>query len=286
MPDIWLATYAGCPDGCTDGRPIDRAFKDLDVDAQWAVWDDPDVDWAAAPLVAVRSIWDYQTRHAEFLGWAARVDAVTTLVNPLAVLRWNSHKGYLAELPALGVPTVPTYTVPAGAGPTMSAVEPLVVKPAVGASGVGVRILPRGEAVCGDDVDLVVQPLVESVRTEGERSVYVINGVPVAAAVKRPARGEIRVHEEYGGETLPDALTPETTELAVGALRAVEERFGVRLPYARADLMRLDDGAQVLSELELVEPGLYAEVLPSVPVAYAAGMAAVLQAAKKDRDAT
>ena len=70
-----------------------------------AVWDDPDVDWLAYELVIVRSTWDYPRRRDAFVAWAERLPRV---LNPAAVLRWNTDKRYLADLAAAGVPTVPT----------------------------------------------------------------------------------------------------------------------------------------------------------------------------------
>jgi Prokaryotic glutathione synthetase, ATP-grasp domain len=273
VPDIWLATCSGLPTGGSeDGPAVDAAFAALGVDARWAVWDDDSVDWASARLVAIRSTWDYDTRHEDFLAWAAKVDALTTLVNPLSVLRWNSVKTYLVELAAAGVPTVPTVE----AAGTYVAEVPTVLKPAVGAGGRGVVVVPPGQAVSLSSGIHVAQPLLQSVRTDGEHSVFLLGGEPVAAAVKRPAAGEIRVHEEYGGRTVAAELTDEKVGVSMASLRATEHRFGVPLPYARADLMRLDDGTLVVSELELVEPGLYADVVPEVADAYAAAMCAVL----------
>ena len=48
----------------------------------------------------VRSTWDYQDRHAEFLDWARRVAAVTTLANSADVLAWNTDKTYLRDAAA------------------------------------------------------------------------------------------------------------------------------------------------------------------------------------------
>jgi hypothetical protein len=267
MPDIWLATCADLPDGGTDGPHLDAAFTALGVDARWAVWDDPAVDWAAAPLVAVRSTWDYHLRYDEFLAWAARVDGLTRLVNPLPVLRWNTRKDYLIELGALGVPVVPTDLVPAGE--PFTALVDQVVKPVVGASGGGVTVVRRDEVLPPAAEDRIAQPLVESIRTDGEYSVFVLGGTAVAAAVKRPAGDEVRVHERYGGSTKPTELTDELRAASLTAVRAAEDRFGVSLPYARADLMRLAGGTLAVNELELAEPGLYATVLPEVPPAYA-----------------
>jgi hypothetical protein len=273
VPDIWLATCSALPTGGPeDGPAIDAAFAALGLDARWVVWDDDTVDWADAPLLAIRSTWDYDTRHEEFLQWAAKVDAATTMVNPLPVLRWNSVKTYLIELAAAGVPTVPTVEA---IGSYLAEV-PTVLKPSVGAGGRGVLVVPSGQAVSLHGGVNIAQPLLESVRSDGEHSVFVLGGEPVAAAVKHPAAGEIRVHEEFGGRTVVAELTDEKVAVSMAALRATEHRFGVSLPYARADLMRLEDGTLAVSELELVEPGLYADVVPEVAVAYAAAMSAVL----------
>ena len=62
------------------------------------MWTDPDVDWPAYDLVVVRCTWDYHERRAEFLDWARRVAAVTTLANSADVLAWNTDKTYLRTL--------------------------------------------------------------------------------------------------------------------------------------------------------------------------------------------
>jgi hypothetical protein len=95
-------------------------------------WDDPDVDWTAFDLAIVRSTWDYASRRAEFLSWAARVPR---LENRCLLLEWNTDKRYLTELDAHGVAVIPTTWVrpdddwqpPAPAGE----LEFCVIKPAV-----------------------------------------------------------------------------------------------------------------------------------------------------------
>ena len=108
----------------------------------------------------------------------------------------------------------------------------------------------------------VVQPLVESVRTEGETSVFVLGGEVVSQAQKVPAAGEIRVHEEYGGTTVAVPLTDEAADLARRTVLAAGSILGEPLDYARVDQMRLADGTLAVSELEVTEPGLYLDVLP------------------------
>jgi glutathione synthase/RimK-type ligase-like ATP-grasp enzyme len=265
---VLLATFNLMPDGEPGGDLVLRALAERGVEAAWACWDDPDVDWATADLVAVRSTWDYQRRCAEFLAWARAVEDATLLLNGADVFAWNADKSYLTTLGDL--PVVPTEvlldrTLVSGLGAAVERWGEVVIKPATGASGLGV-VVARGV----DDPSLqalapapwVVQPLVESVRTAGETSVYVFDGVAVSRVDKLPGSGEIRVHELYGGATRRGDLDPETAGLAERAVASTAERLGrADLAYARVDLMRYD-GRLVVSELELIEPGLYLDVLP------------------------
>jgi len=273
-PVVLLATCSALPDGeeWTGTTHLTDAFTARGIDARWVVWDDPDVDWSEG-LVAVRSTWDYETRLEEFLSWAR---SVPRMLNSVEVFAWNTDKAYLTELAATGVPVVPTLVVEGGkelpaaiaevsAGPGGSA----VVKPTVGAGGRGVVVFDRADGGLADLDEStlgpgpwVVQPLVESVRTEGESSVFVLDGRVVSQAQKLPAAGEIRVHEEYGGTTVPAALSEESADLARRTVEAAGAILGAPLDYARVDQMRLADGTLAVSELEVTEPGLYLEVIP------------------------
>jgi glutathione synthase/RimK-type ligase-like ATP-grasp enzyme len=264
---VLLATFNLLPDGEVGGEVLLDALRDRGVEARWAVWDDPDVDWTGADLVAVRSTWDYHRRLDEFLAWARAVEAETPVLNGVDVFAWNADKRYLTELGDL--PVVPTAllddrTIVPGLTAALGEHGSVVIKPRTGAGGVGVVV-----AECRHDERLqgltaspwVVQPLVESVRTEGEISVFVFGGGAAAQVDKRPGGDEIRVHDLYGGGSRPGWLTAETARLAEQAVRVAGDRLGADLAYARVDMMR-HDGRMVVSELELIEPGLYLDVLP------------------------
>jgi glutathione synthase/RimK-type ligase-like ATP-grasp enzyme len=264
---VLLATFNLMPDGEPGGDLLVKALADRGVEAAWVRWDDPGVHWGSADLVAVRSTWDYTRRCAEFLAWARSVERKTRLLNGAEVFAWNADKAYLAGLD--DVPVVPTAVLDDRTlVPRLTAAVArwgeVVIKPATGASGIGV-VVARGP----DDPSLqgltaspwVIQPLVESVRTEGETSVYVFDGRAVSRIDKVAADGEIRVQELYGGVTRPGVLDAETTELAEHAVAATAARLGADLAYARVDLMSYG-GRLVVSELELIEPGLYLDVLP------------------------
>ncbi len=275
-PVVLLATCSALPDGeeYAGTTHLPDALAARGLDARWVQWDDPSVDWSSG-LVAVRSTWDYEQRREEFLDWAR---ALPWMLNSAAIFSWNTDKSYLTELAAAGVPVVPTVIVGAAAG-LPAAIQQFgtaVVKPTVGAGGRGVAVL---EVTDGSTLELAgsglgsapwaVQPLVEAVRTEGETSVFVIDGEVVSQAQKRPAAGEIRVHEQYGGSTVAAEVTEEAAALARRAVAAATTLTGGRLDYARVDQMRLDDGTLAVSELEVTEPGLYLELLPQNADAFA-----------------
>jgi glutathione synthase/RimK-type ligase-like ATP-grasp enzyme len=246
------------------------------VTARWAAWDDPAVDWSSARLVMVRSTWDYDGRRDDFLAWCRGVG--DRLVNDVHAIAWNTDKAYLVDIGQTSLPVVPTVAVDEEGeiAPAVATFAPAVVKPRVGAGGRGVVVLdgrPGGpEGLDESHIELgpwVVQPLVDSVRTEGETSVFVFGGDVVSQVQKRPVGDEIRVHEEFGGSSEPVPVSAEAAQLAVETVQVAEDLLGVPLPYARVDLMRLADGRLALSELELTEPGLYLEVVPANAGAFA-----------------
>lgn len=271
---VLLATCASFATGEPGHEHLDAALAERGLAARWVCWDDPDVDWGAG-LVAVRSTWDYDGRREEFLAWAR---SVPRLLHGADVFTWNTDKAYLVELAAAGVSVVPTLLVD-GEEELPAAIaefDVAVVKPRVGAGGRGVVVFDGTDGGVPDldesmlgPAPWVVQPLVESVRTEGEGSVFVLGGEVVSAAQKTPVPGEIRVHELYGGSTVAAPVTEEAAALARRTVAAAERVLGRTLDYARVDHLRLADGTLAVSELEVTEPGLYLDVLPGNGAAFA-----------------
>ena len=243
------------------------ALRAAGVSTDVVSWDE-DRDWGAYELVVVRTPWDYFDRVTQFLDWAARVERETSLVNPADVLRWNSHKGYLAEFTAKSVPTVPTRLVP---GPSTDVAdqirevpwEEIVVKPAVDG---GARHAWRGRRDdpslsrvaerLTDHGDVVVQPFVPAI-VDGERSLVFLGGRFSHAVRKVPKAGDYRSQRHLGGREVDHE--PDSAELQV-ALAAMAAAPG-RLTYARVDLVEWE-GAPVLIELEVIEPDLFLRDVP------------------------
>lgn len=269
MTCVLLATFDLMPDGEPGAAALTGALDARGIESRWARWDDPAVDWAGADLVAVRSTWDYHRRLPAFLAWAREVEAVTTLLNGADVIAWNADKAYLAELADV-VPVVPTVLLDdtdlaGGLAKALDRWGSVVVKPRTGAGGVGVVVAERVDDPRLENLvagPWIVQPLVESIRTTGESSVYVFDGVALAQVDKTVAAGEIRAHELHGGRNAAVPLDPERAAVASAAVRTVAALRGADLAYARVDLLRWD-GSWVVSELELIEPGLYLDVDPA-----------------------
>jgi glutathione synthase/RimK-type ligase-like ATP-grasp enzyme len=275
MTDVLLVTCAELPEGELGGDLLLADLAGRGLAARWVAWDDPAVDWSDAGVVAVRSTWDYEHRRDEFLAWARAVGP--TLLNGAEVFAWNTDKSYLVDLAATSLPVVPTVLVEdeSELAPAVAGFMPAVVKPRVGAGGRGVVVFD-GEPGGPEGLDesqlgigpWVVQPLVESVRTEGETSVFVFAGEVASQVRKVPGSGEIRVHEHYGGRSEPTEVSAEAADVARAAVAVVEELLGGRLDYARVDLMRVADGVLAVSEVEVTEPGLYLDLLPGNAAAF------------------
>lgn len=266
--DIALVTCTDLPEPDVDEAPLVEAIEALDACVHVVAWDDPDVDWQAAPLTVLRSTWNYHHHRDEFHAWANRTAAHTSLRNPLSVVLANTHKSYLATLQRAGIPVVPTRWFTAG-GPVASGAtllelgwNDIVIKPAVSGGSWGTRRfhLPHDVAAAADHLDqlrasrdVLVQPWMTEVDHAGERSL-VFFGTDFSHAVRKSPRlaGD--------DETVRAATDVADDELALARRVLAQLPAHVRhlLTYARVDVVRdAATGIPLLMELELVEPSLF-----------------------------
>ena len=251
------------------------ALARIGVEAVVAPWDSPE-DWAAYPLVVVRTPWDYFKRLPEFLAWAARTSKLTAFVNPYAVIDWNSHKEYLRELAGRGIPTVPTLWLDKGCSDARAQLrarnwDEVVVKPAVSIGAIGALRAQASDPACVahmerlvEEGDVMVQPFVESVAEAGEVSLVYFGGHFSHAIRKKPAAGDYRVQDMYGGSV--HAHEPTAAELALAS--AVLAQTPAPATYARIDLVDFE-GRPALMEAELIEPELFLGATPEAAMNFA-----------------
>jgi glutathione synthase/RimK-type ligase-like ATP-grasp enzyme len=280
---IALATSAALPGLAPDDRLLLRALRARGLAAEPVVWEDRLYDWSGATLCVIRSAWDYAYRRQEFLTWTERVAAAMPLWNPDPVVVWNTHKRYLVDLAARGVPTVPTRVLAAGSRTTLRALRAetgwtdVILKAAVAQTGRYLLRVPADREAEGQRhldrllpaEDMLAQPFLPGVTAHGETSLVYVDGAFSHAAHKKPAAGDFRVHDDYDGSLEAVTPTPAQRDVAAAALAAV----GTPVLYGRVDLVPGPDGPVVM-ELELVEPDLYLGTAPGSAERLAAAIAA------------
>lgn len=267
-----------------DMEPLAAALRQAGAEVGTPFWDDPAVDWRIYSAAVLRSTWDYVERIDEFLPWADRCAQQTVLLNPPAVVRWNTDKHYLLELAQKGIPVVPTRFVEPGSvaaqqierffctgadaltvGKPESFVE-FVVKPSIGAGSKDTARYRRYEVaratehlgrLLAQGRSAMLQPYLGRVDEHGETALVYLGGEFSHAIRKGPL---LRVGAALvEGLFAPEQITqrqPQPDELTVA--RQAYAAIGASRPvYARIDLIRGADDAPVVLELELTEPSLF-----------------------------
>lgn len=295
MPHVLLASCAEARGHDDDEPLLAAALADLGVTAAAADWADPRVDWASAALVVVRSTWDYARRRTEFLAWSRAVEERTALLNPAAVIEWNTDKRYLRELHDAGLPTVPTHWAerPEQLEEALRAWPgDVVVKPVVSAGArdtgrfgpderaaarqLAERILTGAEGVPGRAV--MVQPYLERLEDDGETGLVYIEGTYSHAFRKGAllAAGPLGPGLFAAEEIEPREAAPRERHLGDRVLAAVVARTGGVPLYARVDLVPDDDGHPQVIEVELTEPSLNFSTAAGSAARFAAAITARL----------
>ncbi len=265
--DVAIVTCVELPEPDLDEEALMTALRAAGLRAELRAWDDPSVDWTEAPVSVLRSTWNYPLLPVEFVSWAERCAALTTLLNPFPVVRWNVHKRYLVELAEAGVPVAPTELVPRGSTRALVDVmrargwEDVVVKPAISAGSLLTERVQPGDEVSGEahlraltaNGDALVQRYLRSVEGYGERALVWIDGAFTHAVRKSP---------RFSGqeESVSEALSISVAE------RELAEQVLDRAPgclYARVDVAPGPDEQLVLMELELIEPSLFLVQCPA-----------------------
>ena len=244
-------------------------------------WDDPKVDWTQFEAAIIGTTWDYWDRLEEFLAALDAIGKQTRLYNPADLVRWNSRKTYLRDLEAKGARLIPTLWLDTcGEAEAKAAFDALgadtvVFKRQVGAGAKDQHKLSRGEAVPQMKHPMMAQPFLPMIQKEGELSFIFIDGEFCHALIKRAQPGDYRIQSSYGGRE--EVLHPSADDLA--AARAILSALDEAPLYGRVDMLRGEDGALLLMELEVIEPYLYPKEGPGLGERMAAAVAKRISAA-------
>lgn len=222
-------------------------------------WADPG-DLSGFDIIMPLLAWGYQREPAR---WYALLKAWEGLrfANTLETLRWNTDKAYLLDMETKGVAIVPTRLAPTLGPDDMNTArdafrcDTLVVKPTISGGAEGTYRLGLNDPIPADvsGREMLLQPLMPSIATEGEYSLFHFGGRFSHAILKRPAAGDFRVQDQFGGKegtVEPPAAALALAEAALTAAPAPPL-------YARTDMVRGADGGFRLMELELIEPALF-----------------------------
>ena len=244
--------------------------KGLDIHAE--AWSDPHVQWEMYDLVLLKSPWDYVHKIDRFHEWLNTIDAVgTRLLNPYAIIHWNSDKHYLQNVVDSGLNITPSAFVEKSDPIDLLTyfdrwqTDNLVIKPCIGGTSRHTHSIVRGQhekfILLLKKLTLVeafiIQPFIPEVVKDGEWSFLFFNGRFSHSLIKKPKHGDFRVQQQFGGsiqlQTPSDKLLLQADEYV--------KKFANGCLYARVDGVVIQ-GEFHLMELELIEPVLYLTLFP------------------------
>jgi glutathione synthase/RimK-type ligase-like ATP-grasp enzyme len=251
----------------------------------WSVvcvpWRDPANQWSDYDAVYLCTPWDYPAHAGEFMQVLQSIeDSGAVLVNSLALVRWNLEKTYLRDLEKQGAAIVPSSWYDGFNAQdlqrnfTLHNTNKLVLKPQLGANAADTFVLqnPVAEKLktkLGElfrDRPFLVQPFIESIKAEGEYSLFFLGGAYSHCIQKIPKSGDFRVQEEHGAAIMA-VIAPEDL---IQKARDVLQLVAPEPVYARVDLVREPRRGYLLMELELIEPSLYLRTDAQAPARFAA----------------
>ena len=190
------------------------------------------------------------------------------LFNNASIVEWNTHKSYLRELEQYGTTIAPTIWIDENKKvDILQLVKQFdslrgFIKPQVGACAsdtlrFSMDELEDAQKFLDDNLhqDMMLQPYLESVETEGELTAIFIDGEFTHGVQKIPVEGDYRVQDDFGAIDMPYSFTDNEIATMEQTLLSVPNHED--LLYARFDYLRDNCGILVLNELELVEPSLF-----------------------------
>lgn len=273
MKSIALVTYSGKPELSSSDQTLLNPLKQRGIQAIPAIWNDATIDWQQFDAVVLRSCWDYY-KHAEaFRQWLSQLEGLDVpLHNAQKTILWNMKKTYLRDLEQQGIRLIPTFWAKTAINLNetlqSNGWDQVVLKPVMGASAYGIHLVSTSDShekqslfdSMLQDGQVMIQPVIKEIQ-DGELSLIFFQDKFHYAIRKTPGAGTIFVNLAYGGSYMATAVDDKTINTAQSILSVAHELTGQdSFLYARVDGILIDNEF-VLMELELVEPGLFMDIL-------------------------
>lgn len=249
-------------------------------------WSDPNIDWSVYEYAIIKTTWDYIDKFEEWNTWLNKIEQLEIkLLNPVAVVKWNSDKHYLHDIDKAGLVVTPTRYCEQNTKPQLTDFfktfnkSELVIKPTVsGGSKNTFRF--NAENVAEIQVQIhellkeeafMLQPYLEEIVTDGEWSFLFFNGNYSHSLLKKAKSGDFRVQHYLGGTIHPQ----NPTEQQIATAKQYVDQFAKSCLYARVDGVMVN-GKFNLMELELIDPFLFLFTNPSSYENYDQALTALL----------
>ena len=275
---ITLATCEEWPRAISD-EPLRCELEQRGHNLKSVPWTrDPEL-FEDSDLIVIRSCWDYHKQPYQFRSWLEHIARDNALiVNPVDIMLWNLNKRYLLDLAGLGVNIVPSVILnPNDEDLVRRELDKLgwkraVRKPLYGQSGRHVELLAPGNSAWPKvelDGEALIQEFQADITDLGETLLVFFDGDYSHAIKRNLKKGEWRANSKYGSTLSIVSPSQKIIDQAKSVLQTVSVHYGWEIPvYARVDgLVRGDEF--VLMELELIEPALGFDRMPSAASLFA-----------------
>ena len=256
------------------------------------LWADENVQWEQYQCIVLKSPWDYVEKPNQFYNWLDRMTQLNIpVLNPAEIVKWNCDKHYLNDIADAGLKVIPTAFIEQGGkfqyDDHIKAFnnDPLIVKPCISGSSKNTFLLRNHST---PDISLInkllekeammVQPFIPGIQEEGEWALLFFGGKFSHALVKKPADGDFRCQQQFGGSV--HSVQPNTSVLQ--AATEYVTQFAQGCLYARVDGLVID-GIFYLMELELVDPVLFLEIDSEAAERYYAELQTALHSVLRHR---
>jgi len=277
--DPFTAAYASGGPFTDDDQLLVNALRARGHHVVAVPWDTALEQQQGYDLLLLRSTWDFLFRIDLFRSWLdVCLDHALPIWNPIATVRQNLSKRYLATLQTGGATIIPTLFFSPGNHARVAhearafGSQEVVLKPAVSGGALGAVRHPIGASAAIEHAateiltpgELIVQPFFEEIGRQGEWSLVFFGSEFSHAVRKVPKPGEFREQATYGGSVVRDV---PSSHLIAQAHRA-REILASNLPYCRVDGIERA-GQLYINEVELIDPRLFFATHPPAAARFA-----------------